>query len=392
MSSKDYIELFKKDTFGNTLIWIIELKKKETFTEIVISNGRVDGKINVRKGIKVSSGKNIGKANETNHYTQAQFEMQSKVNKKIKEGYSYSRNSVGAKKNKDKPKIKPMLAYEFNKEKYTDGTEYYIQPKFDGYRGVFTSGSFYSRSMSEKDRYIIIEEFKPELIEESKTILEGIDGCLGLDGELYSPELTFEDHGILKTKKFTNVTEEKLKNLKKMKYYIYDLIIPELNYSERLEILNNINKKTGDIVIVDKKMTYLINDYDSIIKNHESFIKKGFEGSMLRVPNSNYVFSRTRNLQKFKNFNDHEFTIVDCEKSKDNKIVFICKTKTGGIFKVDSIGTEKERKDSYNEFVNNKKKYVGKLLTVKFFGYTDEGIPRFPKALFKGLTGIGLKK
>jgi DNA ligase OB-like domain len=30
------------------------------------------------------------------------------------------------------------------------------------------------------------------------------------------------------------------------------------------------------------------------------------------------------------------------------------------------------------------KKYIGKMLTVKFFEYTDEGIPRFPTTIRGG--------
>ena len=40
------------------------------------------------------------------------------------------------------------------------------------------------------------------------------------------------------------------------------------------------------------------------------------------------------------------------------------------------------------ENLENGKKYIGKMLTVQYFGLTDEGIPRFPKTLRDGASSF----
>ena len=255
-----------------------------------------------------------------------------------------------------------MLAYPFIENEKIES--YYIQPKFDGYRSIFRNNKFYSRSMNENDCFLIINKFYNELIEECNKIFEylqkqNINIC-GLDGELYTPELIFEEFGILKTKISENQKIEKLKiqNLHKINFYIYDLIINESpNYNVRLDLLNKLDSlNLKKIVFVNNKMTFKIGKNLNDIKNyHKDFIEKGFEGSILRK-DCKYIFGRTRNLQKLKDFQDAEFEVVDCKKSKDDKMIFICKNKDGKIFDVDSVGNEKERINAYIEFVRNKKK------------------------------------
>ena len=104
---------------------------------------------------------------------------------------------------------------------------------------------------------------------------------------------------------------------------------------------------------------------------------KGYEGIMLRTPESPYEFKRSKFLQKYKVFVDEEFEVIGFDKEIQNKIplvLWICKTKDGKEFTCRPKGTHAERAELYK----NADKYIGKKLTVVFQEYTDDGIPRFP--------------
>lgn len=87
--------------------------------------------------------------------------------------------------------------------------------------------------------------------------------------------------------------------------------------------------------------------------------------------------NRSKNLQKYKKFDDDEFKIIGFTEGtgiEDGLVIWICETKEGKTFQVRPKGTHEERRKLFKDA----KKYTGKPLTVRFFGYTDDGIPRFP--------------
>ena len=55
----------------------------------------------------------------------------------------------------------------------------------------------------------------------------------------------------------------------------------------------------------------------------------------------------------------------------------VCKNKDGKTFNSNIKGTF----DYLEEILKNKKDYIGKLATIKFFQYTPDGVPRFPYAI-----------
>jgi len=56
----------------------------------------------------------------------------------------------------------------------------------------------------------------------------------------------------------------------------------------------------------------------------------------------------------------------------------------GKPFNVPSKGTREER----TELFKNGRKYIGKMLSVQYFGLTSDGVPRFPKSLREGESSI----
>ena len=128
------------------------------------------------------------------------------------------------------------------------------------------------------------------------------------------------------------------------------------------------------VKIVKVKTINKTNEIDTL---HDKFVKDGYEGIILRTPESPYEFKRSKYLQKYKKFFDDDFEVVGFDKEIQNDIPLIvwkCKTKNGKEFNVRPKGTNEERAKFYKEA----KKYIGKKLTVEYQELTDDGIPRFP--------------
>ena len=98
---------------------------------------------------------------------------------------------------------------------------------------------------------------------------------------------------------------------------------------------------------------------------------------MFRNKDSPYEGKRSRHLQKYKKFDDDEFEIVGYEEARgkdEGSVIWILQTSDGQRFRARPTGTIQERRKMFDDGDS----YIGKMLTVKYFGLTDGGIPRFP--------------
>lgn len=351
--------LYKKDKNDTFRRWKIQVIDNTIHVEYGTDSGKV-----IKKSQIISDGKNIGKVNETSPNQQALLEAESKIRKKIDEGYTDENSSLIT-------QIHPMLAHEYDKFSHKIKFPCYIQPKLDGYRMVYNRET---RDMSSRNnkKYTIL--YNTEMHKE----LQSLD--LFLDGELYvhDSNYSFENYGILRKKE---LKQEDTQQIGRIKYYVFD-IISDKNFKERLITLQTLKKYKYIIPVT----TILCYTPAEINKYHDIFVKEGYEGSMIRNKDSKYINSRSYDLLKYKNFDDHEFKVIgfDYESnfSDDNMkpVIWRCITPTGQEFNVQSKGTRSERNDLYT----NGNKYIGKMLSVKFFGYTEDNIPRFPKTLRAG--------
>jgi ATP-dependent DNA ligase len=118
------------------------------------------------------------------------------------------------------------------------------------------------------------------------------------------------------------------------------------------------------------------NEEDMNIK-HDIYISKGFEGLMIRKPDSVYELNfRSSNLLKEKKFDDTEFKVVDVEVANgtENKaVIFVCETEDGDRFTVRPRGSIAKRRWQ----LENKDLYIGKMLTVRWQPTEGEPKPRF---------------
>ena len=265
-------------------------------------------------------------------------------------------------------KYYPMLAYQYNLKKSEIKFPCYVQPKLDGVRCVVVGNKLYSRN---GNRFPEL----PHIEEELK--LKNLDNLI-LDGELYTDDINFEKIvGLVKKGK---KSEEDIINTLKIYLNIFDYIDKNnLQFEQRLKNLNNFFEKNKNMKYIKQVKTEECDNEKNIDQFLEKYTKEGYEGLIIRNKKGEYEENtRSINLQKLKKFVDEEFKIIDYTTPNVGKevgcVIWICKTKEGKIFNVRPSGNYTERKKLYREG----KKYIGKMLTVRYQELTNGNVPRFP--------------
>lgn len=369
--------LYGYDKMQKIKEWRIKVVKNEDNTAtIIFSYGYINGKRTECK-LTIFNGKNRGKRNETTAYEQGILEAQSKWNKKREDGY---KKSIEELKKTEIHTFLPMLAHDYKKHSKKITFPCYIQPKLDGYRMVYNHLTKQATTRAGK-LYNVFQY--SELAKQLNSL--NINYCL--DGELYvhDPTFNFETYGVLRKVK---ISEKDLTLLNTISYHVYDIIDTTKTFEERQKILQAIETNNSLIKIVK---TIKCDSHNEISREYNKFIKDNYEGAIVRNAKSKYTCKhRSFDLQKYKEFDDSEFKIVDYTFENDTSgqnehlIVWICQTECGRRFNVQSTGTKIERQALYKIAHD----FIGKLLWVKYFGITADGIPRFPKTQRPGQQAI----
>jgi DNA ligase-1 len=349
-------KIYKLDTHGKVRVLHVYTEG----ADLVQESGLLEGeKITHRK---TCSGKNIGRSNETTPEQQARAEAEAKVTDKMKSEYFDTIEEA-----KGGKAILPMLAEDYKKKsgKVDWNKPVYAQPKLDGQRCLSfitdDSISFVSRD----NRPITTMEHITSLFSGNPKL-----PAIVLDGELYAHGLSFQENMKLIKKVRPGETE-------KVCYHVYDLI-SGAPFSVRYELLKEI---VGDVnspllQIVD---TIQIRSEADLKKAHVKNLADGYEGTIVRHGDTCYeINKRSTSLLKYKDFLDITAKITDVLPSdaRPEQGVMLCEMpglplKT---FKASLKFSHAERA----EILRDKKKYIGKTAEIRFFEYTDDGLPRFP--------------
>lgn len=390
--------LYGKSKDNKTKSWKISVEQYNDYSEIVTLYG-YNRKIETRR--RVSSGKNLNKANATSHFQQAILEATSKWTKKTDiEKYSPIKpneivDDTAETLNFDNLNLYdttitticfPMLAQDFSKHKKKVIYPCFIQPKLDGYRMIYNTTSQTITTRQGKEFGIVKQSSK--LYKELCSLPSGyiLDGELyvhnSLDNQDTQDKVSFETLGVLRKTK--NLTKEEVANLNKIEYHVYDIIDTKLTYNNRKTLLHTlIDKKFGMIKPVT---TIEVTSEDEITNYHQQIVNvDGYEGTIIRNYNGMYKEKyRSFDLLKFKDFMDSEFEIIDYTFEKDtsgadkNLIVWIIKIKEDIKCKVRPKGTKEQRQEIYSQCEKDFSIFKGKKLWTKFFEYTSDGNLRFP--------------
>ena len=315
--------------------------------QLIQQSGLLEG--NKITHINICVGKNIGKSNETSPEEQANLEAAAKIETKMSTGYFET-----IKEAEENEVILPMLAKDAKKMLSKIQYPCYIQPKLDGMRALYHKMKLTSR--------------KGKNIDTMQHIIDDISFSTSqiLDGELYAHGETFQENMKL-IKKYREGESENVK------MHVYDLI-SDKPFSERIEMLHNIVENNYSTVEVVE--TYLINNEDELKKFHAQFISDGYEGTIIRHSDAGYgINKRDSQLLKYKDFIDVAYKVMDIVPSEKNPLQGVVHCISGnGTFGCGMKFSHKERE----EILANKDHYIGQTAEIRFFEYTDDGVPRFP--------------
>lgn len=380
---KKFPELYKRTKTGKIQKWSIMAEESPTDSNkaaIVTKQGQLGGKEQVYIE-DILEGKNIGKSNETTPYKQACLEAESKWKSKLDEGYkqletpnNWSLEQKVKFLDTHLPKfntdangnIKPMLAQKYDPNKSKIEFPCLGQPKLNGVRCLAfivedRDGFFVNKKvklLSRDGKEYNVSHIQGELI----NVLHKLGENLILDGELYY-------HGMPLNKIVSAIKKPNI-DTSKIEYHVYDIAIEKYIQGDRINLLihlpfNKYIKFVNSIIIHNR---------EEISLNHSLLTEQGYEGLMLRCFNGKYGFGqRSKDLLKVKSFIEEEFEIIgfDLGARGTEDMVFHLITKEGKEFKAKPKGTREEKE----EYWANRRDLIGKQATVKFFEYTEFGIP-----------------
>lgn len=134
------------------------------------------------------------------------------------------------------------------------------------------------------------------------------------------------------------------------------------------------------IILVD---TFKIKNERELLEYHKEFISTGYEGSIVRTDGYYKCNGRSSNLLKYKDFQDIDAEIVDIVPAEQRPewgvpVLKYTNQKVSGVNTYTFRAGLKYSHEDRKEFLTNKEKYIGKIANIRFFEYTDEGLPRFP--------------
>ena len=365
--------LYKKDSNGSVRTWEIRVERIDDDMYHIKTRSGVEGSENMVE--PEPQYVTTGRQNRTIEQ-QAQSEAQSKWLRKIDEGYKLTRASAITEIN-----ILPMLAQKFSKA--ARHVEYPAagQRKFDGVRCLAMQAEGFPFNivlLTRKNK-----EFAGMNSLRNQIALLNLPPSIVLDGELYSDTLTFQRVSGLVRKKPENLSDRDLEDLEQVSYRIYDLINlsnMDMTFASRYRLLQSLLRAVPASQTNRLRLTrnVRIRNEEDVAAYLALFEEEGFEGLMVRNLESPYELDkRSKHLQKVKTFIDDEFPIVGYYEATGNDRgtpIWECEAPNGRRFRARPMGTLAERRELWA----NRDASIGRPLTVRFFEYTDDGVPRFP--------------
>lgn len=340
--------LYKKDSKGKLRIFKICTKGDNLIQE----SGLIDGKLVLHS--KVCTPKNVGKSNETTGKEQAISELESEWKQKQDEGYFETLLEANTEE-----VILPMLAKSYNDEKHKidwSAENVYIQPKLDGMRCLAHITDGCAVLVSRDGKFI-------NGLDHIRKDLSTIAGNVILDGELYAHGLNFQENMRLIKKYRPGETEQ-------IKYHVYDLISNQPFFKRKVRGF------IKDLDTCVEVSTYEISNEIQLSNFHTLFLKEGYEGSIIRHGVEGYKKNgRSSNLLKYKDFKDIDVKIINIVPADQRPSWGVPVLEYNGkTFQAGMKFSHKERE----EWLKNKKKYIGETAIIRFFEWTEDGLPRFP--------------
>ena len=252
------------------------------------------------------------------------------------------------------------------------------QPKINGLRCLITASRnnnmFKPYSLKFQSREGVVWNTLSNLEDYLLSVLPAsfvnnmIDEGWAMDGEVYLPGYSVND--INHFVKDATAPENKL-----LQYWCYDLAIEDMTQENRDKIRFNIEYPKfnicGDTHINNKDRLIILNSMT--ITNDEQAVKArnlllgcGYEGLILRNPNTEYQFGRRRvgYMEKFKTATEGDFMVVDIYKEeKRNLPILLCQND------VNDAKFETRLSDTFEvqeAVLNHKHSFIGDYVHIHF--------------------------
>lgn len=359
------------------------------YYEITRRSGLYKGKMVDQPALKIEKGKVKRTLKE-----QAELELNSLIKKAKDKGYkdikdfgfdtlNFDPEKVLPKEKRDQNgAVKPMLAKLIEsvpESTFSKFSKFFISRKIDGGRALFffkdgeihtssRGGGDYDYATSHiRNNQKLIDYFKlhPDLVLDGELYifgksLQNLSGCMRLE----DGELPF-----------------------KLQYYVYDIVDLKKPFSERYKIIQKLKEdldlgfeptrvfKDDELMIQILPQIEVKNDKEILWKIHNEYVSEGWEGAVLRDPDSLYK-PGARSMIKMKQRLDSEFITIGYELGLRGveDLVFKMKTEDGKEFLAKPVGS-REVKDGLFADINN---IIGKKATCTYFYLSDDGVPLQP--------------
>lgn len=305
--------------------------------------------------------KNVGRSNETTGPEQAAKEAEARYTKQMRLKYQPTIEAARSGIN-----IKPMRAYTLA------GREKFLkwpmtgQPKYDGCRSMCYH--------TPQPRLWLMSRggLEYKLVHVTDELSGRVPLGWALDGELYvhgMPLQTIRHH-------IETYTEESLQ----VQFVCYDMLhfqALDMPWRERQEYLTDFFVRNPGMKYVRMSPSIEVNNMEDLDALHDQWVDDGYEGLIARDMDGPYkLAAKNTKLLKHKKFEDDEFLILDWSTGKDGIIQYTCKVDDEQTVEARPKGTAEMRARMLEDAKAGKA--VGKMLTIRFIGRSNDNIPLHP--------------
>ncbi|MEL0624201.1 DNA ligase [Marinomonas arenicola] len=233
--------------------------------------------------------------------------------------------------------------------------DFLISEKYDGVRGIWTGSELLSRTGKRIHAPSWFTEALPNV---------------WLDGELWSKRGDFQFIASV-TSKDSPIDSE----WRQIQYLVFDAPDYEHTFLERSRRYRHLVTQLNVPFVVAVEQ-FTLADNQQLAERLEQYVRRGAEGLMLHRKSAMFSGGRSDNLLKLKPFMDDEATVVGISPGKGkytNQMgALLVETPAGIRFKIGSGFSDAERANPPS---------IGAIITYKYHGHTNKGVPRFASFL-----------
>jgi ATP-dependent DNA ligase len=349
----------------------------------------------------ILKGKNLGRANATNVFTQALIQARSKYLLKVDSSAVRDKNSVS--------RFYPMAVHKYETVPRDQCKRIIfpaaVQRKLDGGRVVAYRDKgnviLYSRKLK------LITGHK-HVIKELNSIFDKINDAhsdsVYLDGEFYKHGMSLQEiSGLMRREEGSKTTAKEKKNnmdVTLLNYHIFDIFFPksttlkDMSYLNRMVLLEKVFKNL-QLTFVKKVQTVIVESVPEYERFHRQFLEEKYEGSIIRNLHSPYEFGinkeiRSYQVRKRKPRYTAEYEIIGFTEGSQGKyrgaIKWILETEDGTPFDITPVDKSyDELYELYEKLSNDpsifENEYKGKMMTVIYDDISKDGVPLRAKAV-----------